>query len=48
MLLSRQAIKHSSTELPELAWAVIGLKQPRDQDNIISHYQQKPYSHNVD
>ena len=28
--------------------AVIGVKQPRDQDNLNTHYQQKLYSYNVD
>ena len=49
----RNRLVHNIWKLPShnhrsLAWAVIGVKQPRDQDSLNTHYQQKLYCYNVD
>ena len=41
--LVHDTIKSSGMGHPGLAWAVIGLKEPRGQDSLNTHYQQKIY-----
>ena len=37
---SQDTTKSPEWGLPELAWVVIGLEQPHDQNSLSTHYQQ--------